>query len=55
MMLISVVVGVLAGVFGLYLSYYARIAAGPAVVLVGVGMFLLALVLSPRRGQLLVR
>lgn len=52
---ISVAAGVLAGVFGLYLSYYARIAAGPAVVLVGVGIFLLALVVSPRRGQLLVR
>ena len=55
MMLISVGVGVLAGVFGLYLSYYVRIAAGPAVVLAGVGIFLLALGVSPRRGQLLVR
>jgi ABC-type Mn2+/Zn2+ transport system permease subunit len=55
MMLISTSAGALAGVFGLYLSYYARIAAGPAVVLVGVGLFILALAVSPRRGQLLVR
>lgn len=55
MMLISTSAGALAGVFGLYLSYYARIAAGPAVVLVGVGLFVFALAVSPRRGQLLVR
>ncbi len=55
MMVVSVLAGALSGVFGLYLSYYARIAAGPAVVLVGVGLFLLALAVSPRRGALLVR
>ncbi|QAA75801.1 MAG: Manganese ABC transporter, inner membrane permease protein SitD [Candidatus Bipolaricaulis sibiricus] len=54
-MVVSVGAGVLAGVCGLYLSYYARIAAGPAVVLVGVGLFLLSLVVSPRRGALFTR
>lgn len=40
---IAVVSGILSGFWGLYLSYYAGIAPGAAVVLVATGFFLLAL------------
>lgn len=40
---IAVGVGILSGFWGLYLSYYAGIAPGAAVVLVATGLFLLAL------------
>ncbi|RME99052.1 MAG: metal ABC transporter permease [Chloroflexi bacterium] len=50
MMGLSAVVGAVSGVFGLYLSFYANIASGPAIVLVCTLFFLLAFVLSPRRG-----
>lgn len=43
MALIAVASGVLSGFWGLYLSYYAGIAPGAAVVLVASGLFLLAL------------
>jgi len=55
MMTISALAGVLSGVGGLYLSYYAGIAAGPAIVLVGAALFLGALMCSPRRRLLLTR
>jgi len=55
MMALSVFFGVLASVLGLYVSYYAGIAAGPSIVLVGAALFLGALLISPRRRLLLAR
>ena len=46
----SVAVGVLATVLGLYLSFYADLPSGPSIAMVATGLFLLALLLSPRRG-----
>lgn len=43
MVAIAVGAGVLSGFWGLYLSYYAGVAPGAAVVLVATGLFLLAL------------
>lgn len=54
MMVVAVLCGSLAAVTGLYLSYYANVASGAAIVLVATGMFLLALLLSPNRGLLAV-
>jgi ABC-type Mn2+/Zn2+ transport system permease subunit len=50
MMLLSALVGSLSSLAGLYLSYYANIASGAAIVLVSTGFFLLAYLFSPRRG-----
>ncbi len=50
MMVIATLLGALASVAGLYLSYYLNVASGAAVVLVATALFLLALVLSPRQG-----
>jgi manganese/iron transport system permease protein len=50
MMLLSAVIGAFAGISGLYLSYYANVASGPAVVLVATAIFLLAFLAAPRRG-----
>ncbi|HSH05887.1 MAG TPA: metal ABC transporter permease [Anaerolineae bacterium] len=44
MMVLSAGIGVLAGIIGLYSSYYLDIASGPAVVLAATGLFGLALV-----------
>ncbi len=44
--------GALSGVVGLYLSYYAGIASGAAIVLVATAFFLVALLVAPRRGLL---
>ena len=52
MMAVGSLCGCIAAVSGLYLSYYANVASGAAIVLVATGMFLLALLLSPRRGLL---
>lgn len=49
-MALATLFGALAAVTGLYLSYYLNVASGAAVVLVATGLFLLALVLSPRQG-----
>ncbi|MCO5315967.1 MAG: metal ABC transporter permease [Solirubrobacterales bacterium] len=46
---LSVTVAVLAGVFGIYLSFYARIAAGAAVVACLVGLYLIAAAASALR------
>ncbi len=54
MMALAAVLGVLSGVVGLYLSFYAGIASGAAIVLVATALFLLAL-LSPPRRHLLAR
>ena len=47
---LSVVVGLVSVVTGLYLSFYLDLPAGPSIVLVATGLFLVALVLSPSRG-----
>jgi manganese/iron transport system permease protein len=52
MMAVAVVCGSVAAIVGLYVSYYANVASGAAIVLVATAMFVLALLLSPRRGLL---
>lgn len=52
MMALAALFGALSAVIGLYLSYYASIASGAAVVLVCTGFFLLALLVAPGRGWL---
>jgi ABC-type Mn2+/Zn2+ transport system permease subunit len=50
MMAIAAVLGGLASVVGLYLSFYANIASGAAVVLTATAFFLLAFLFAPQRG-----
>jgi len=50
MMSLAALIGALSGVVGLYLSYYASVASGAAIVLVCTAFFLLALLFAPRRG-----
>lgn len=50
MMGAAAAIGALANVTGLYLSYYANIASGPAMVLVATAIFGLVFLLAPRRG-----
>jgi ABC-type Mn2+/Zn2+ transport system permease subunit len=50
MMGLAVLIGVVSGAVGLYLSYYVNIASGAAIVLVATGIFLLAFLFAPRRG-----
>jgi manganese/iron transport system permease protein len=50
MMAAAALIGALSGVVGLYLSYYASVASGAAIVLVCTGCFLLVLFLAPGRG-----
>ncbi|NLE99388.1 MAG: metal ABC transporter permease [Anaerolineales bacterium] len=52
MMLMAAAIGALSGVGGLYLSYYANVASGAAIVLVCTAVFVLVLFLAPRRGLL---
>jgi manganese/iron transport system permease protein len=54
MMVLAVLVGCASAIAGLYISYYANVASGAAIVLVATGLFLLALLLSPHRGLLAV-
>ncbi|HMP76121.1 MAG TPA: metal ABC transporter permease [Kiritimatiellia bacterium] len=49
MMLGGAIIAALSGVLGLYSSYYFGIAPGPAIVLVCTAIFLLVLLVSPRR------
>jgi ABC-type Mn2+/Zn2+ transport system permease subunit len=51
MMLVGSLCGAVAACAGLYLSYYANVASGAAIVLVATGLFLLALLFSPERGM----
>jgi manganese/iron transport system permease protein len=53
MMLLAAVLGAASGVLGLYLSYYAGIASGAAVVLVATFLFLVVLLVAPRRRYVL--
>ena len=50
MMALSATIGAVSGILGLYLSFYANIASGPAIVLVCTSFFLLAFVFAPRQG-----
>jgi manganese/iron transport system permease protein len=50
MMIVGAIVGAVSSVGGLYLSFYANIASGAAVVLVCTGFFILAFLFAPRRG-----
>lgn len=52
MMVFAAAIGATSGVIGLYLSYYANIASGPAVVLVATFIFLLTFLLAPGKGWL---
>jgi manganese/iron transport system permease protein len=51
-MALGAVVGAVSSVVGLYVSYYADVASGAAIVLTATVLFLLAFLLSPRRGLL---
>lgn len=50
MLLVSALLGALASVIGLYLSYYMNIVSGAAVVLTATGFFFLAYLFAPQRG-----
>lgn len=50
MMGISAVIGALAGLVGVYTSYYLNVASGPAVVLVATLIFVVVFIFSPQRG-----
>lgn len=55
MMLVGAAIGAASSVIGLYLSFYANIASGAAVVLVCTCFFILAFLFSPSRGVLASR
>lgn len=50
MMALAAGLGALSSIIGLYISYYASIASGAAIVLVATGFFLLAFLFAPGRG-----
>lgn len=52
MMIVGAILGAIASVSGVYLSYYRNLPSGPAIVLVSSSMFLLALLFSPSQGIL---
>jgi len=52
MMALSAIFGAISSLTGLYLSYYADIPSGAAIVLVATFIFLLAFFFSPRQGFL---
>jgi ABC-type Mn2+/Zn2+ transport system permease subunit len=52
MMAVGALIGVASGLIGLYVSFYFAVASGAAIVLVAIAAFLLALLLTPRRGLL---
>ena len=49
MLWLSPLLGVASGIAGLYLSYYADLAASPSIALVAIGLFVLALGVAPAR------
>lgn len=55
MMIVGAAIGAVSSIAGLYLSFYANLASGAAVVLVCTAFFLLAFVFAPRRGVVWVR
>ncbi|MCB0063916.1 MAG: metal ABC transporter permease, partial [Caldilineaceae bacterium] len=52
MMLTAAILGAVANVAGLYVSYYVNIAAGPAMVLMATAFFLVVFFFAPQRGLL---
>jgi len=52
MMATAALIGAVSNVTGLYLSYYANIASGPAMVLVATSIFILVFLFAPRRGMI---
>jgi manganese/iron transport system permease protein len=52
MMGVGAIIGILSSVTGMYISYYANVPSGAAIVLVVSGLFILALLLSPSQGIL---
>lgn len=50
MMIASAVIGIISSVSGLYISYYANVASGAAIVLTATAIFLLVFLLAPQRG-----
>jgi manganese/iron transport system permease protein len=52
MMAVAAVIGALSSVIGLYASYYLNVVSGAAIVLTATAFFLLAFLLSPRRGMI---
>ena len=53
MMIVGAIIGALSSVAGLYLSFYANVASGAAVVLVCTAFFILAFLFAPGRGAVL--
>jgi manganese/iron transport system permease protein len=51
-MLLGAAIGIFSSISGMYLSYFYNLPSGPAIVLVVSGLFLLALLFSPRYGVL---
>ena len=51
MMLVSALIGVFAGITGVYASFYWNIASGAAVVLVATAVFILTFLFAPGRGM----
>ena len=49
MMLLAVLIGVVSGVVGLFISYYRDLASGATIVLTAAAIFLLCFALSPKR------
>ncbi len=52
MMILGAIIGIVASISGMYLSYFYNLPSGPAIVLVASGIFVLALLFSPRQGIL---
>lgn len=52
MMILGAVIGVVASIWGMYISYFFNLPSGPAIVLVASGFFTLALLFSPSQGIL---
>lgn len=52
MMAVAAAIGAFSGIAGMYLSYYANIASGAAIVLTASGIFIVVFFLAPRRGAL---
>jgi ABC-type Mn2+/Zn2+ transport system permease subunit len=55
MMAIAALIGSFSGIVGLYISYYANIASGAAIVLVATAIFIITFVLVPQRRVLSAR
>ncbi len=52
MMILGSLIGVIASISGMYLSYYFNIPSGPAIVMVAFGFFMLGFLFSPTQGVL---